>query len=149
MAIECTHCGVKLADKAVFCHWCKTPVPRVIEQDPTKRLRWLKLWSYVFLPLFCVLFGLLAVQNQMPWLWASLAALFSAVTALGLHQHKRWGWTLNWAMVTAVGLTLAGVLAFDDSGRFVNKLFLTVPMMGFLWFWPNYVYWRKRSVLFT
>jgi hypothetical protein len=61
----------------------------------------------------------------------------------GLHKRYLWAWTANWILLGAVVL-LAPLSSAKETGVYL----VAVILIGILFFIPNYIYFRKRRVLF-
>ncbi len=72
-----------------------------------------------------------------------------AVVGWGLGKRRLWAWRANWLLLAYLCFTrpLGNALqkgAFDWGNYAVGLV-----LMGVVWFWPNYLYFRKRRVLFS
>jgi len=118
----------------------------VIGSAPTHpRLRWLKFWTWVWLPINGVLTLMAAVAapgNLVLW----VAGLLMFVTAVGLNRRRAWGWVLNWFVVAATGVMGALVYITESQPPTEGLPGSAVILVG--WFVPNYLYWKRRKVVF-
>jgi hypothetical protein len=127
--------------------------PPVNNRDlPTK---WLTMWGYCKLPLSCAMTWsvLLEVDLSVFATWrialVILIGLFYIAVGVGLNRRKLWAWKANWVVI--FGETLFGILRnFEvqpNTEQFIGYI-IGLSMFGFLWAWPNYIYFRKRKCLF-
>ena len=136
--------------------------------------RWLKFWNYVGLPVggtvaFLIFLDVPAFRYEI----VPLAILFFAV-AFGLHKRRLWAWQWNWFVLAVIFVAMLVPTPIRDAPGGPNvsiaqglfKLLsidwkyerlrdLAVPfairliLAGLFWFWPNWIYWRKRERLFV
>jgi hypothetical protein len=136
--------------------------------------KWLKFWVYGGLPAvgvvaFLMFFHLPRLRYEI----LPIAMLCFAV-AVGLHQRKLWGWRWNWLVLAIVYLALLvplqiretrgdfanfvtqGVVEFiskhwtrDSIGDLIVPLAIRLVLVGLFWLFPNWLYWKKRQMLFS
>lgn len=114
-------------------------------------MRWFYFYTYFLLPIW-VLNSLVYIDKvkEAEILPLGGIALIVAVF-IGLHKRWIWGWYLNWVLLTAwtlqYPLTLPSLQKFSGQEKIFAYAFALV-ITGFLYLWPNVVYFRKRKVLF-
>jgi hypothetical protein len=119
--------------------------------------KWLNFWTYVHLPLGVVIGVPLALSRarsaldllgtiifEIPIIWLATATVF------GLHKRKLSAWQLNWLCLLAdvIGFSFARVgkvAGTEKTATFVSALL----MYSLIWGIPNYIYFKKRRVLFS
>ena len=73
----------------------------------------------------------------------TLLYIFLILVFYGLHKRFLWGWKLNW------GLILIEIFTLSNNGFTTFKEFLIrVLIFTILWGVPNYIYFKKRKILF-
>jgi|GEM_PF-4582009 len=117
-----------------------------------KGIAWLKFWNYVALPLHVAFSLLYILAFPIGAIFLLPYAGLTVATGVGLHQRKRWGWILNWILMSIVYLN--GIFSFQGgakqfSGAYWVGFAIHAVILGLIWIWPNLVYWRKRESLFT
>jgi hypothetical protein len=137
--------------------------------------RWLSFWTNIALPIygiFCMVGGLitlnpstLSVRTVTHGIIGVGWSLFVLVVSLGLRHKKLWAWRANWIIVVGVSVCLSAfssVLAYllmptaEPFGQatyhqrlFTNYIILAAMLLpALIWFWPNYIYFKKRRSLF-
>jgi hypothetical protein len=78
-----------------------------------------------------------------------------ATVAYGLQKRRLWAWRLNWVIIglrwiyISVRLAHAGKTSLFNEPNFIaGYLLFLLFLLGIVWVWPNYVYFRKRRILF-
>ena len=137
----------------VAVYWCFGPLPT----DGLPRRAWLLFWNYLLLPSAAIAFyligtGLASEPGKMHPVFGIWCALF-CVTMYGLHCRASWVWTLNWLSVFSFTLIMPSSIWLDsfhkpnsDPAFVMGLVFLFGALV---WFWPNFVYWKKRRCLFS
>jgi len=168
----CAECGSKLKQNVKFCPKCGTMVKsardepkessnilqpeialsRAIEFESKLGTKWLKFWNYVSLPAGGIFGILIALGTPALAIITLPYAVLQFLVAYGLHNRRLWAWKWNWVLI--VFLYIGNLIPEPLSGttnsptelgiQFVARLVL----MSLIWMWPNYVYWKKRKVLF-
>ena len=134
--------------------------------------RWLKFWNYIVLPAvgmvaLLMIFDLPRIRYEMLPI-----AILCVTVAVGLRERKLWAWRWNWVVLVVTCLALLVPLQIRDThGDFADLVAhgigellsidwaqvddLIVPfairliLVSLLWFLPNWLYWRKRKLLFS
>jgi hypothetical protein len=109
--------------------------------------KWLKFWNYFSLPVGGA-FGLL-MSFGIPTIGFILVpiAILQFMVAYGLHNRKIWAWQLNWVLILLSCLIPRAANSSIDF--WAQLIIIQIPLFGLIWMWPNYVYWKKRRVLFS
>lgn len=119
--------------------------------------KWLSFYTYGFLP-FRIVAGLVPVLAQYDKLreagysptisFQDLApsiiwGIFTLVVLYGLHKRQMWGWTINWVYLFAfvLGSPVGNTREF---GTYV----VAIILLGLVFLLPNFIYFKKRKVLF-
>lgn len=111
--------------------------------------KWLKYWNYFILPgggILCIVL-LFDFRGQYVFLLFWLSYLHFCL-AYGLYRRKLWAWEMNWVMIVATWIGGPIPDVFGSGVDFWVKYFIGFLVYGVFWMWPNYVYWKKRRVLF-
>ncbi len=135
------------------------PASRVTHEDEPP-MRW-----FIFTQVRLVLGAVVALGNSLksgadegspiPSVAIAVACFFVVV---GLGNRRRWAWNAYIVLLALECLlysVAAGVgAASGPGGRLSPTDFLTASLvilavMGLAWFWPNYLYFRKRRYLFN
>lgn len=131
----------------------KPPSDNKRESKPLK-IKWLKAWNYLFLPLSGIsnIYSAVTISDIPSSLLSAIFAIIQLSTAFGLYHRKLWAWTLNWVVLLLSyygGITLPIYLkrAYGVEQTF-NQTILGMIISALIWLWPNYVYWKKRKGLF-
>ena len=124
---------------------------------PTRWLRFyiILLWVKVAVAGTAALLALAVMRHRaMPWLMVSAfegaaIAPISAFVAHGLWRRKLVAWRWNWVAlafdcIPHVPASQAGI----PRGFNAALVFTAVALWSFFWFLPNYVYFKRRKVLF-
>jgi len=79
-------------------------------------------------------------------------SILQFVVAYGLHHRRLWAWKWNWVIIIIEYIT--GTIPIltpniESYAKLVARLFFKAIFLGLIWMWPNYVYWKKRKVLFS
>lgn len=69
-------------------------------------------------------------------------SIFCTIVIIGLHQRRLWSWKLNWGL-----LILFTVLMPFKYTRI--PYWIALALVAYLWFFPNYIYFKKRKHLFS
>ena len=133
-------------------------------------IKWFFIYTYAFLPLvilyrftYCwasirILFYPMATE----WLTPSLiliivdwliASIFLAFVIYGLHKQRLWGWRLNWLILLGIAVFtgMPPSLVWMLKKHANVDLTLALALWAFVtlvWFWPNFIYFKKRRYLF-
>lgn len=117
--------------------------------------KWLKVWSYFFLPLSGVL-NIIASFPKADYasVFLTLAvAILQFVTSFGLYNRKLWAWKMNWiAIIVAYINSITAPTFIKQSYGYEEstvQFFLRIILFIIIWIWPNYIYWKKRMELFS
>lgn len=144
---ECPNCGYDLTDVPIFEQKGSAVLPT----------RWLKFYIYIFLP-----FRILTSFNQtlaqyVTLIWAGYDAQLTPMTFVpiiiwdificfviyGLHKRRIWGWICNWIYMGM--MVLISPINFQNSiGAYIGA----VIILSLAFFLPNYIYFKKRRLLF-
>ncbi len=170
----CSQCGTNLEANAKFCSKCGHPTvennaPKFQETvtgttsiavSPTTEYpkqigtKWLKFWNYASLPIGGIInlfFGYLMLLNFpiIGIIIISMAIIQFAV-AYGLHYRKLWAWQWNWVIIGIAYLgMLIPILPNGSDNGVVVQFIIRLVVSSLIWMWPNYVYWKKRKILFS
>ena len=135
---------------------------------------WLRFWNYVGLPAGGAL-GFLATLDLPRFRYEIIPIVMLCIAvAVGIHRRKLWGWQLNWLVVAViyiaflvpipirdpfaslVGLVTQGGIQLrsidwtrDSLGDLALPVVLRLAFVSVVWFWPNWVYWKRREKLFN
>lgn len=140
------------SESAVHPHNPRSPNDEVKKKEETEGqvvgTKWLKFWTYFSLPANGT-FGLLVSigEPQKAFILIPLSLGFFVVS-YGLQRRLFWAWQCNWVVIVLFALVGAIPNSFTSNSEFWAKFFLFLPFLGILWLWPNYVYWKKRKMLF-
>ena len=125
--------------------------------------KWLKFWNYFSLPFG----GVLGLESGLVMLLVVptigiiivpiailliLVAILQFVVAYGLHNRKIWAWQWNWVVIVLSWFSAAkpnSPNSFGSSAVFWTQFIIQFSVVGLIWMWPNYVYWKKRRALFS
>ena len=132
--------------------------PQPMVSSPVIKTKWLKFWCYFSLP-FGGLLGILLFLGLPGGYWSiilGLGATLNFIVAYGLHYRMLWAWQLNWVLIGATclsgifsAITLSQQTPHHSSpASLIMLIFIDLVIYGICWLWPNYVYWKKRRVLF-
>jgi len=113
----------------------------------------LKFWNYFSLPVGGVLAVLMSIgMPSLVNILVPLAVLYFVV-AYGLHYRKFWAWQWNWVVVVITYISMLILIStsgsYDVSANLMAQFVFKLILGGLIWIWPNYVYWRKRRLLFS
>jgi hypothetical protein len=164
----CSACGTQLAPAAKFCSKCgqsangnfasageitadhtPTTSPKAIAAPAAFGTKWLKFWNYFSLPVGGVLGLLMSLGVPALGIIMVPIAVLQFAVAYGLHNRKIWAWRWNWVVIVLTWFSGAIPNSFGSSVDFWAKFVILVPVFGLVWMWPNYVYWKKRRLLFS
>lgn len=168
----CSECGTQLGSSAKYCTNCGqavfgdeksggqiAPSPYSVKSPSTAKAaaslgtKWLRFWTYFSLPMGGAL-GLL-LSMTVPKLGVILVpyAVLQFWAAYGLHHRRLWAWRWNWALVVAAFVTMSIPTpvpgAYHRGADLAIQFTIKLAIVGLIWMWPNYVYWRKRRPLFS
>jgi len=110
--------------------------------------KWLKLWTYFFLPLWGATSALAFFLFESSHYFLFALAYFHFYLAYWLHHRSLEAWRWNWGMIVLVWIGAAVPVQFGSPLDFGAKFVIVFLVLGIIWMWPNYVYWRKRRALF-
>ena len=157
----CSQCGTNLVSDAKFCSNCGLPTSRVMQPECAMNTRgghvtnsarlgtkWLKFWNYFSLPVGGILGLLVSLRFPDVGIIIGSISILQLAVAYGLHNRRLWAWQWNWVVIVLTWFSGAIPRAFGNSMDFWVKFVLFVVVFGFIWIWPNYVYWNKRKHLF-
>jgi hypothetical protein len=113
--------------------------------------KWLRFWNYFSLPIGGILGLLISFGLGVPGIavMTVLISVLQFMVAYGLHLRRLWAWKANWAIIMLTWLGSAFPKLFGSSADFLVTFVILFLLMGLIWMWPNYVYWKKRKVLFS
>jgi hypothetical protein len=132
--------------------FAKAPVERA--QAETKRLgtKWLT-FCIVGLPVGGVLGLLMSITAPLVGIIVMPVSVLQLVVAYGLHRRKLWAWRWNWILILvsylAMSMPTPSVGSSGSGGELLTLFILKLILGGLIWIWPNFIYWRKRKVLFN
>lgn len=159
----CANCGLQARKEtssidtlAIIQSTTAVPAPIV---DPAKLgTKWLVFWNDLALPVGGIL-GLLMSFGTPPLGITRIAiyklgiiaiSILNLVVAYGLWRRKLWAWQWNWNLIFIAYANIVIKLSQPSPGCNRAILFFVALILGGLcWMWPNYVYWKKRRVLFS
>lgn len=171
--LYCTQCGATLVLADRFCAKCGSQIrssqelldvpptgPTVAQavSPPAASLgaasvvlgtKWLKFWNYFSLPvggILCIFF--IFAFPEPKYVFGGLSYLHFYL-AYGLHRRQLWAWQLNWVMIVVTWIAGSIPDFFASAIDFWAKYFVVFLILGVFWMWPNYVYWKKRRILFS
>ncbi len=118
--------------------------------------RWLKFYTYVILPFKIITSpvviladydtmvgaGYSASLNPTVFIPVVLVDIFICFIIYGLHKKRLWGWVCNWVFL---GLMIFSALNYQIS---FGANAVSIIFLFFVFFLPNYFYFRKRKHLF-
>ena len=161
----CSECGSELPSGAKFCPNCGqatlhvtrdssiSPAPKKSPQSTVDSAvlgtKWLAFWNYVSLPVGGLLGIVFAISTPELGAIVGLVAAVQLTVAYGLHKRMLWAWQWNWVLIVLCGISPAAQNALVISEDFWPRFAVSIVVTGLVWFWPNYVYWRKRQFLFS
>lgn len=140
------------SESGVHPHNPSSPNDEVKKKEATEGqvvgTKWLKFWTYFSLPANGA-FGILVSigEPQKAFILIPLSLAFFVVS-YGLQRRLFWAWQCNWVVIFLFALVGAIPNSFTSNSEFWAKFLLFLPFLGLLWLWPNYVYWKKRKMLF-
>lgn len=120
--------------------------------------RWLTFYTYIFLP-FRILAGFVPVLAQYDKLRekgynvaitfpdlapAIIFGIFIVVVLYGVHKRFMWGWICNWIFLGAT--TLGSPLSTTKE---IGPYIVAVVILILIFFVPNYIYFKRRKILFA
>jgi len=119
--------------------------------------QWLKFWTYFRLPFGLLIAigylydfdGLDAGEMAVTLAWFMIIFAATIATIVGLHLRKLWGWKLNWVLLVSECFFYPFSMAENTSGT--ELLWLLIVgwiILGLGWGLPNFIYFKKRRVLF-
>ena len=157
--VKCPSCNAYQDSQNATCPNCEHDLSKEtpIEIKSPLPTRWLSFYSYVFLPFRIVtsFVPTLAEYDKLieqgyaaklnPMLFVPIIAwdIFLCFIIYGLHKRKVWGWTCNW-----VFLVLTVLISPIRLNMTIGSYLVAVILLSALFFLPNYVYFRKRRILF-
>ncbi|MCD6492752.1 MAG: tetratricopeptide repeat protein [Archaeoglobaceae archaeon] len=169
--MHCPECGKKLIDNTKLCSNCGHTIngnnmledrTSVIssQEKPVRSdvntsslgTKWLKFWNYFSLPVGGILQLLMLFAVPSLWVFLIPVSILQFVVAYGLHHRRLWAWKWNWVIIIIEYIT--GTIPIltpniESYAKLVARLFFKAIFLGLIWMWPNYVYWKKRKVLFS
>jgi hypothetical protein len=75
---------------------------------------------------------------------------FAVFVGIGLSKRRLWAWKANWAIIIGEPILLAFSKMSHKSSQHKLAFFLGFfVILGIIWIWPNYVYFKKRRILFS
>jgi len=124
--------------------------------------KYLKFWTYFSLPVGGIM-GLLAgfgmeIQDMFSvliLLYQDTCSIINFFVAYGLHYRKLWAWKWNWIIVVMTPINIAMFTPLplfpskNDSEAYLIAIFLGRAASAIILFWLEYVYWKKRRILFA
>ncbi len=162
----CAQCGTEILQDAQFCWRCGAQIagshtgfasasatpPEI--SSPALGTKWLKFWNYWSLPVGGIVGLLMSVAVPPAAVVLLPIAILQFAVAYGLHARRLWAWKWNWVLVILVYcMVIPDAVSTYDTSRYSAadvwaRLFLRLLLAGLIWMWPNYIYWKKRRVLF-
>ena len=134
-------------------------VPEIMEVLTDTPTAWLKFWTYIRLPAGLLVGLVKLTDTHFGSEFESLVTvvisvpLFALViaTIVGLHRRRLWGWRLNWVVLftEAVLYPLTRLRDSLNGPELLGFLFGGWLVIGLIWVWPNYIYFKKRRALFN
>jgi hypothetical protein len=137
-----------------------TPVPAAVV-SPSLGTKWLKFYTYFSLPVGGVLELLQSLDSPLVVIVFPISIL-QFVLAYGLHHRRLWAWQWNWVVIALHSLGYLGFIAETaeklsaayshvayQEWQILNIVVLVGLILGLIWVWANYVYWKKRRILFS
>ena len=117
-------------------------------------IRWLDFYTYGKIP-FVVLILIISfinilvnyskVNNPLLYLFLIIFEIIIAIVLfIGLHKRRLWGWKFNWFALFFEVLTITIPIANN-----VNEYLIIVCVFLVIWFLPNFIYFKKRKMLFS
>jgi hypothetical protein len=172
----CPECGVQLDNNPKFCPNCghsitgnvaptpqvtvnstsDTPAPAAVA-SPSLGTKWLKFWTYFSLPVGGVLELLQSLDSPLVVIVFPIS-IFRFVLAYGLHHRRLWAWQWNWVVIALQSIGGLGFTVetadklnayYRHEAYLVWLLLIIVVLVVLIWVWANYVYWKKRRILFS
>ena len=134
------------------------------DHPTTLPTNWLNFWIYIRLPLGALLQPLIFFTEEGSGAVAqdtTLVALtlmifgsigaFAVTVAVGLHYRRLWAWKANWLLLFGEWPLMPAVseVEIPDVLVYLIGYLGALIFIGLVWVWPNYVYFRKRRVLFA
>jgi hypothetical protein len=81
---------------------------------------------------------------------ALIIYIFAVTIGIGLIKRKLWAWKANWAIIIGEPILLAFNKISHKPSQHQLILFLGFfAILGIIWIWPNYIYFKKRRILFS
>lgn len=128
--------------------------------DPSKLgTKWLKFWTYFILPIGGIVDLIIELQMSIGILALGVImiplTILKFTVAYGLHYRRLWGWQWNWILVIIIYIAILIPKptpgTYDDSAdlNLIGQFVVNLIMGSLIWMWPNYVYWKKRRLLFS
>jgi len=75
---------------------------------------------------------------------------FAVLVGIGLIKRRLWAWKANWAIIIGEPILLAFNKMSHQSSQHQLAFFLGFyGILGIIWIWPNYIYFKKRRILFS
>ncbi len=148
----CSKCGAILPDGETNCPNCKdlsnTAKNNEISEIPFHGMKWFKFniyFSLFFVGILTIIsgaFGLLELRFVMALLWI-FHGIFAIITRFALASYKK----IAPKMIVSLNIIYVCVITYDSI--FVSGQINSGVVIGILLAILNYVYFKKRSDLFT
>ena len=146
-AIKCKHCGGWLKKDSLF----PLDAPDASSKAEPEKLktRWLRFWTYVYLPLSCL--AILGQEGNGIVFVVLGQIVFTIFVFVGLKRRRKWGWWLNWGVIALHWKRTIEVGPIENYFNVENLLGLIAVFLlgGLIWVLPNSIYFYKRRVLFN
>ncbi len=137
-----------------WCPHCKMSVKIGTVHEELFKMKWFGFWIFrLILGSFVGFLSFLEdfLKNKIDIYTFALGIivfLFLIYVANGLMKKKMWGWKANWAIIFGEPILIATNRAQVSQND--NFLFFCIflVLLSVVWIWPNYVYFKKRKMLF-
>lgn len=166
----CGKCGNKLIEKDDFCRKCGTKihsenkVDYYIESEENLGIKWFNIYTYFFLPMFLVSFviritfffndnlqsfDISLLSYMFGLLITVLETIFIVLTFLALIHKKKIGYISNFILLAFTCFLLPyRIIILDNIFETTLWILLYSFILLLVWFYPNFIYFRKRKYLF-
>ena len=123
----------------------------------TPPTQWLKFWTYFRLPFGLLisigslydLSGFSASEREVVIIVFMVILIATIAAIAGLHLRQLWGWKLNWVVLVSECISYPLIKAENiNETELLGFLMIGWIIMGLAWGLPNYIYFKKRRVLF-
>lgn len=119
-----------------------TAKEKELPRDIISQMKWFFFYTYFFLPSLVIKSMLIPkTSTVLEYVVVFLFCSLFVSVILGLHKRRIWAWKLNWFVL----LLISSVSARANGVPYLIGLLV----FGYLWFFPNYIYFRKRKCLFA